>query len=187
MFNQMDINRTGEVDYSEFLAAAISSQQTMDAPSVSTAFGLLDKDADGYLTKADLMATIGTDEGGFSERDVDDLLVSAFEAARKNERRATDAPPITPAEVKLTVADFKFLMLARQGKVGPDGATVSRDGSLNKLVGMVVNRQSGAPGGLFEASINATTRGAGRSEGQVGRGSEESGSQAPLSSNSAPQ
>jgi len=107
----MDINHTGEIDYSEFLAATLSSQvsahsmlvgrvagrqclltfscllpyyltllpsqRTMDAPSVGVAFGLLDKDGDGYLTKADLMHTLATPSGGYTEDEVDDLLLSA--------------------------------------------------------------------------------------------------------------
>ena len=39
MFNAMDQSHSGEVDYTEFLAAAIMSQTHMDAPSVSTVFG----------------------------------------------------------------------------------------------------------------------------------------------------
>ena len=122
IFDHMDINKTGEVDYSEFLAAAITSQQKMDAPSVATAFGLLDKDGDGYLTKADLMATIGTEGGGFTEGDVDELLLSACQQTSEGGGGSGGGGGggpgrvMKPEQVKLTVQDFKYLMLSQKAR-----------------------------------------------------------------------
>ena len=38
MFDHMDINRSGEVDYLEFLAATISTQKAAEKMSVKSAF-----------------------------------------------------------------------------------------------------------------------------------------------------
>ena len=63
IFTQMDLAHNGEVDYTEFLAATISSQTTgadePSAPSIKTAFHLIDSDHDGLITRADLKRTFG--------------------------------------------------------------------------------------------------------------------------------
>jgi len=172
IFDHMDINKTGEVDYSEFLAAAISSQQTMDAPSVATAFGLLDKDGDGYLTKADLMDTIGSEGQGFTEGDIDELLLSAAFGVQQTDRRSSDdggegARPfagraaVRPEEVKLTVQDFKYLMLSQKSRKMSLSLVEGSHKQLNTLVEMSgkiyrsagrdsSNRESSARGGPLE-------------------------------------
>ena len=59
IFQQMDLTNAGEVDYTEFLAATISSQESreshaVDAPSISAAFHTIDTDHDGFITRDDL-------------------------------------------------------------------------------------------------------------------------------------
>lgn len=53
----MDIDHSGEVDYSEFLSATLSAQKHSNA-SIMAAFNTLDHDKDGYITKADLVASL---------------------------------------------------------------------------------------------------------------------------------
>jgi len=64
IFGQMDLEHKGEVDYTEFLAATISSQQEakvsqVGAPSITTAFHIIDSDHDGYITHDDLVRSFG--------------------------------------------------------------------------------------------------------------------------------
>ena len=48
IFSAMDISRAGEVEYNEFLGAALSSQKaTVTNPSLLAAFHLFDRDHDG--------------------------------------------------------------------------------------------------------------------------------------------
>lgn len=119
VFEHIDINHTGEIDYSEFLAATLSSQRAMDAPSVGVAFGLLDRDGDGYLTKADLMHTLATASGGYTEEEVDELLRSARTRAmtRSSHVAATRFAPlkqIWPALAPLTLSPEAKLALYNQ-------------------------------------------------------------------------
>ena len=55
MFRDMDITHSGEVDYTEFLAAANATHGAMDKPSITAAFSMLDRDGDGTITKIDLV------------------------------------------------------------------------------------------------------------------------------------
>jgi len=64
IFLDLDVNGSGELDYSEFLSATLSSQLKsvngpsgslgLDATSLEAAFNMLDGDGDGYLVKDDL-------------------------------------------------------------------------------------------------------------------------------------
>jgi len=54
IFHQMDSTHSGEVDYTEFLAATVTSQKLVRGNSVRAAFSTLDVDNDGYITKEDL-------------------------------------------------------------------------------------------------------------------------------------
>lgn len=91
----------------------------MDAPSVGVAFGLLDRDGDGYLTKADLMHTLATASGGYTEEEVDELLRSARTRAmtRSSQVAATRFAPlkqIWPALAPLTLSPEAKLALYNQ-------------------------------------------------------------------------
>ena len=62
MFGEMDIKSTGEVDYTQFLAATLSSSKLFNASSKSilAAFNVLDSDQDGFISAADLEAAFGS-------------------------------------------------------------------------------------------------------------------------------
>jgi len=96
MFDHMDINRSGEVDYLEFLAATISTQKAAEKMSVKSAFAVIDRDYDGYINKADVMAALGADH---SEASVDELL-----------RRHGDA------QGRIGVDGFRSLMFSTEGE-----------------------------------------------------------------------
>mmetsp|Transcript_17726 Transcript_17726/g.39685 ORF Transcript_17726/g.39685 Transcript_17726/m.39685 type:complete len:366 (-) Transcript_17726:1398-2495(-) len=71
LFNDIDVTRKGNVDYNEFLAAALAGKRTVDEPSLRVAFAMLDCDCDGVITKSDLMRTMG--KAG-SEAAVDEMF-----------------------------------------------------------------------------------------------------------------
>ena len=71
MFVATDVTHTGEIAYTEFIAATLAAQQSITEPTVRTAFSMLDVDGDGVVTKADLMRTVGQ---VCPEEDVDAML-----------------------------------------------------------------------------------------------------------------
>jgi len=54
IFETLDSTHSGEIDYTEFLAATVSSQRLVKSHSVQAAFSVLDADGDGYVTRGDL-------------------------------------------------------------------------------------------------------------------------------------
>ena len=59
IFHAMDLSKAGEVDYSEFLSAALNQKRNLVSPSISAAFSLLDTDHDGFITTSDLNTLLG--------------------------------------------------------------------------------------------------------------------------------
>ena len=47
IFAAMDLNKAGEVEYNEFLGAALTSQKTLTNPSLLAAFHIMDTNHDG--------------------------------------------------------------------------------------------------------------------------------------------
>ena len=70
LFEAVDMNHKGEVEYSSFLAATCSAQQVIGEPTLRTAFSVLDRDSDGVITKEDLMETVGQ---ACSEEEIDQV------------------------------------------------------------------------------------------------------------------
>merc|ERR1719487_1263294 len=93
IFRAMDLSRGGEVDYTEFLSAALNQKRNLKSPSISGAFSLLDTDHDGYITARDLSALLGE---SLSKEEVASMLASPSVGARGG---------------KLAYEEFKFLML----------------------------------------------------------------------------
>jgi len=72
IYQDMDIDHSGEVDYMEFLSATIASQRGVDdPPSMMAAFAVLDEDNDGYVTKQDITKLLGD---LYTEVQVTDML-----------------------------------------------------------------------------------------------------------------
>lgn len=95
MFNDMDITHSGEVDYTEFIAAANASAGAAQKPSITAAFSMLDRDGDGTITKIDLVDMLGRD---FTEEDIDHMIADSG---------ATNGV--------LTFSQFKTMMIKKDG------------------------------------------------------------------------
>ena len=59
MFVGMDLDGTGKVHYSEFLAATIESHGSISEERIADAFDRLDCDDSGYITKQNIMDFLG--------------------------------------------------------------------------------------------------------------------------------
>ena len=51
MMKKADTNGDGNVDYSEFIAAAFDKVKLLTEPNIQKAFKIFDKDGDGNITK----------------------------------------------------------------------------------------------------------------------------------------
>ena len=56
---EVDINRSGEIDYSEFISAAINRQQLLSKQRLETAFKMFDLDNSGGIDADELKAVLG--------------------------------------------------------------------------------------------------------------------------------
>jgi len=73
MFHDMDLNRSGDLDYLEFLAGTISTQEaSKDRRRWSFAFSILDRDGDGYIGRDDILQAV--DGTAYCENDVEEML-----------------------------------------------------------------------------------------------------------------
>jgi Ca2+-binding EF-hand superfamily protein len=59
MFIGMDLDGTGKVHYSEFLAATIEAHGALSEERIADAFDRLDSDDSGYITKQNIMDFLG--------------------------------------------------------------------------------------------------------------------------------
>jgi Ca2+-binding EF-hand superfamily protein len=59
MFIAMDLDGTGKVHYSEFLAGTLEAHGSISEERIAEAFDRLDSDATGYITKKNIMDFLG--------------------------------------------------------------------------------------------------------------------------------
>jgi calcium-dependent protein kinase len=59
MLNAADSNGDGQIDYTEFLAAAFQKDILLSTQNLRTAFSIFDKDGDGSISKEDLKQVFG--------------------------------------------------------------------------------------------------------------------------------
>mmetsp|Transcript_23073 Transcript_23073/g.58817 ORF Transcript_23073/g.58817 Transcript_23073/m.58817 type:complete len:582 (-) Transcript_23073:165-1910(-) len=86
IFFEMDLSQNDEVDYTEFLAAALPASGLLasdgsSTPSLAGAFHVLDRDGDGYIDAADLRAAF---DGAMSEETSRGLLENCDASGRVN-------------------------------------------------------------------------------------------------------
>ena len=82
IFSAMDVNQSGEVDYTEFLAATLASSKqfetSLSGASLHTVFNELDTDHDGYIDSQDMQAFFEQD--GDVESSIRQLATSTAQA-----------------------------------------------------------------------------------------------------------
>jgi len=94
MFDVMDWSHNGEVDYTAFIAATLSSQKKLSGTnSLAAAFAVLDHNSDGYITTTDLERAF---EGKLSRPSISKMVKESSGNGR------------------IGFASFKNLMIARQ-------------------------------------------------------------------------
>lgn len=70
----MDTNNNGLIDYTEFIAAALQSQNYLNENHLKTAFAYFDKDNSGSITKDELKTCLQSDDFTLTCDDIDKLL-----------------------------------------------------------------------------------------------------------------
>eukprot|EP00316_Scyphosphaera_apsteinii_P011201 CAMPEP_0119343668 /NCGR_PEP_ID=MMETSP1333-20130426/106570_1 /TAXON_ID=418940 /ORGANISM="Scyphosphaera apsteinii, Strain RCC1455" /LENGTH=730 /DNA_ID=CAMNT_0007356073 /DNA_START=45 /DNA_END=2237 /DNA_ORIENTATION=+ len=75
LFNAIDVNASGEIEYMEFLGATTSlNKGSSSKPTLLSAFSALDRDNNGFITKDELQAVF-VDK--YSEEDLNRMITSA--------------------------------------------------------------------------------------------------------------
>ena len=54
MINSIDINKSGEIDYSEFVLAAINRESVLSEKSLKATFKMIDADGNGKISAKEL-------------------------------------------------------------------------------------------------------------------------------------
>ena len=77
LFQIIDTNENGVIDFSEFKACLLRSQIALNEDLLRKAFNFFDKDKSGYLTKEELMRVFSSYDDVidmYDPEDFDDLL-----------------------------------------------------------------------------------------------------------------
>lgn len=59
MFEEIDIDKSGTIDYTEFVMATMNDKHTMTVENLQQAFRLFDKDGNGSIEAAEIKAVLG--------------------------------------------------------------------------------------------------------------------------------
>lgn len=58
MFDKVDIDQSGEIDYSEFVVASMSQKQILSQNKLKAAFNMFDKDRGGTISLDEIKEVI---------------------------------------------------------------------------------------------------------------------------------
>ena len=78
LFNDVDTDKSGFIDYSEFIVATMSSKKNMSEEKLTAAFKLFDTDGNGTISKDELTQVLCT-TGQISADTIEDILKQADE------------------------------------------------------------------------------------------------------------
>lgn len=59
LFNSIDIDGSGKIEYSEFVLASMNEQQLLSEDRLKQAFAMFDKDGSGFIDADEVKATLG--------------------------------------------------------------------------------------------------------------------------------
>lgn len=74
MFDAVDLDGSGKIRYTEFLAATIEAHGAISEERLAEAFDRLDSDDSGYITTGDLKEILGQD---FPQHEIDEIILEA--------------------------------------------------------------------------------------------------------------
>lgn len=78
LFNDVDTDKSGSIDYSEFIVATMSSKKNMSEEKLTAAFKLFDTDGNGTISPEELKSVLCS-SGQISDETVDQILKQADE------------------------------------------------------------------------------------------------------------
>ena len=78
LFNDVDTDKSGSIDYSEFIVATMSSKKNMSEEKLTAAFKLFDTDGNGTISPEELKTVISS-SGQISDETIDQILKQADE------------------------------------------------------------------------------------------------------------
>lgn len=77
MFDEIDIDKNGTIDYTEFVMATMSDKQTMTNEKLQQAFKLFDKDGNGSIEADEIKAVLG--DSKMSPEQIDKIIMEVDE------------------------------------------------------------------------------------------------------------
>ena len=78
MFEEIDIDNNGTIDYTEFVMATMSAKNMMTNEKLSQAFKLFDKDGNGSIDASEIKEVLGKN-GGLTNEQIEQIIRDADE------------------------------------------------------------------------------------------------------------
>ena len=72
MFEEIDIDKNGTIDYTEFVMATMSDKQMMTTEKLQQAFRLFDRDGNGSIEASEIRQVLG--DSKMSPEQIDDII-----------------------------------------------------------------------------------------------------------------
>jgi len=72
MFEEIDLDKNGTIDYTEFVMATMSDKHTMTNDKLQLAFKLFDKDGNGSIEADEIKAVLG--DSKMTSEQIDDII-----------------------------------------------------------------------------------------------------------------